>query len=466
MRFKLKNKEIFSLIIIFILLITLPLALSLVSKIQFYFGQALGQPANIIVDVSVDQGKIFPIWQALAQGGEEKNPFDQIIQETTDLNPRYIRIDHIYDFYDVVKKENGQLSFNWIRLDQVVNQILQVGAKPFFSLSYMPPVIAQGGDILNQPTEWQEWAAVVKETIQHYSGKNQLNLTDVAYEVWNEPDLFGNWKIGGEKDYRLLYQYAVIGANQTTNTNPFKIGGPSTTAPYQVWVDDFLDYIKDNHLRIDFYSWHRYSLDPSNFLDDINRIDTWLFQNAGYSLEKYVTEWGSVSENSSHHDSQFDAAHLIAVIRQLIQRADLAFIFEIKDGPSPEGKKLWGRWGLLTHESAGSIEKKPKYSALQMLNKISGSRINLEGESAWVTGFATKNKGKVTIILVNYDQHESHFEKVSVTINNLENGSYSYQETFLFGPGRQLFEEVTDGSLKKEIPLSTNNFVVIELNKR
>lgn len=447
------------------LLILLPFLINLVKIARKYLTEALGQTANIVVDVSIDQGPIIPIWQALAQGGEEKNPFNQIINETTVLQPKYIRIDHIYDFYDVVRRENERLIFNWEQLDKIAAQIRQAGAIPFFSLSYMPPVIAQNGDITAPPINWEDWSVVVQETIQHFSGKNEVNLINVVYEVWNEPDLFGNWKIGGEKDYRVLYKYAIEGANQAKATNPYKIGGPAITAPYQTWVDGFLDYVKENNLRLDFYSWHRYSLEPEEFLKDINKVDTWLFQNAGYSLEKYLTEWGSVSENSSYHDSNVDAAHLVATIRQFIHRVDLAFIFEIKDGPDPEGKKYWGRWGLLTHEKAGSVEKKPKYFALQLLNKISGTRVYLEGEGTWVTGFASKEGSKTKIILVNFDQNGRHFETIPLTINNLESGTYSYRESFLIGVGRNSTETVTNGFLKKEIPLSANNIVFIELAK-
>jgi len=462
---KLSPQKIASLIVFVILLILLPFSVNLVKKVQYFLGQAFGQKANIVVDVAIDQGPIKPIWQALAQGGEEKNPFDQIVGDIAVLKPKYIRIDHLYDFYDVVKKENGRLIFNWTQLDEVVNQILKTGALPFFSLSYMPPAIAQNGDITNPPINWQDWAFVVRETIQHYSGRQNRNLKNVVYEVWNEPDLFGQWQIGGQKDYRLLYRYAVEGANQVQNVNPFQIGGPGITAPYQAWVDDFLNYTQQNKLRIDFYSWHRYTTEPKKFLDDVDKVDTWLFQNAGYSLEKYLTEWGSVSENSSFHDSNFDAAHLVATVRQLLQRVDLAFVFEIKDGLSPEGKKYWGRWGLLTHEKAGNIEKKPKYWALTLLNKMVGNRVDLEGEGDWVKGFATKDGSKIKIILVNLDENGQHFENVPLTINNLENGTYSYKETFLLGAGKSESETITSGELKKEIPLSANNIIVIELTK-
>jgi len=182
-------------------------------------------------------------------------------------------------------------------------------------------------------------------------------------------------------------------------------------------------------------------------------------------LAKFITEFGSVSENSPYHDSSFDAAHLAATIRQLLQRIDLAFTFEIKDGFSPEGKKFWGRWGLLTHEKAGEIEKKPKYWALPLLNKMTGNRISLEGEGDWVTGFAVKESSKVKIILVNLDEKGQNFENVPLTIKNLENGDYHYQETFLVGAGKKTSENITDGTFKKEVSLSTNNIVVIELTK-
>ncbi len=440
-------------------------SLFLVKQVTHLFTGARELPSNIIVDVSIDQGPLPPIWQALAQGGEEKYPFDNILPEVANLKPKYIRVDHIYDFYNVVKKENNQLIFNWVELDKLVDQILATGALPFFSLSYMPPAIAQEGEITGPPESWQDWATVVSQTIQHYSGKEEKNLTSVIYEVWNEPDLFGNWKIGGERDYRLLYKYAILGANQAQNTNSFKIGGPAITAPYKNWVDGFLDFTVKNNLRIDFYSWHRYSLEPEKFQEDINKIDAWLFKNAGLHLEKYLTEFGPVSERSPLNDSNFAAAYLIATIKQILQRVDFAFSFEIKDGLSPAKEKYWGGGGLLTHEGAGAIEKKPKYYALELLNKMTGNRINLEGEGSWVSGFASKEKNKVKIILTNLDSTNKHFEIVPLTIVNLENGNYYYQETFLEGTRKISKEMVGGGVLKKDIFLNPNNIVVVELEK-
>jgi len=441
-------------ILIFFLLLASGLIIFSVSlKKTFFFSRAERKTTNISVNASSNQGLISPIWQALAQGGEEKYPFDGLFTEITALKPKYIRIDHIYDFYNVVKKENNQLKFNWEELDKLIDQILATGALPFFSLSYMPPAIAKNGEITNQPENWQEWTTVVKETVQHYSGKDQRNLSGVIYEIWNEPDLFGGWRIGGEKDYRLLYQYAVIGANQTKNTNPFKIGGPAITAPYKNWVDGFLDFTVKNNLRIDFYSWHRYSLRPENFLEDINKVDTWLFKNAGFSLEKYLSEWGPVSEVSPITDSNFAAAHTVATIRQLLQRADLAFTFEIK-----------GKWGILNKEDQ-FIKKNPRYYALLLLNKMTGVRINLEGENERVSGFAAKEKEKIKVILTNLDPQNQNYESFPLTIFNLENGNYFCRKTFLGRPEDISRKKVTNNVFKEEVFLPPNSVLLIELEK-
>lgn len=459
-----KKTAVFYSIITLFLLASLTYSLGLVQKVQKFLTRASGQPANIVIDATVDYGPINQIWQALAQGGEEKFPFTKIIPEIKALNPTYIRIDHLYDMYNVVSQDGNGLKYNWTELDQVIDNILKVGARPFLSLSYMPPAISSGS-ITDPPKNWQDWQSVVQMTIEHYSGKNQKNLSDVVYEVWNEPDLFGRWKIGGDKDYRVLYSYASRGAQAAKDTNPFKIGGPATTAPYESWVGKFLDYASKNHLRFDFYSWHRYAIKPTDFLTDLDKIDAWLFQNAGYSLPKYLTEWGSDSENSVLHDSQFDAAHLVATVRQMLQRTDLIFTFEIKDGPSPEGKKYWGRWGLLTHEIGGPIEKKPKYKASSLLNKINGNLLRLSGEGTWVTGFAARDGNKIKIILTNLDKNGQNFENVPISILGLEEGDYEIKNTSLLTPTIKRQETSVKGIVKFSVLLPANDVILIELNK-
>lgn len=435
-------------------------------KIQNYFGKAEGLPAKIIVETQSDLGVLPQPWQALAQGGEEKEQrLANVVPLIQPLTPKYLRIDHLFDAYGVVNgAKNGQMTYDFSKLDQLVNDILATGAKPMLSLSYMPPVISQR-DVTDLPSHWSDWQEIVKTIIEHYSGKNHQNIDNVYYEVWNEPDLFGQWKTYGKKNYLQLYEYAAKGAAAAQAVNNFKIGGPATTAFYKNWIEELVKYVYKNHLRLDFLSWHKYSLQPQAFLDDINFVDTLLTSHYGgfYLLPKFISEWGSDPQNSPLHDAEFDAAHMVAVIRQLLSRVDLAFVFEIKDGPDPSGKDFWGRWGLLTHEKAGLV-KKPKYYALELLNQMKGQRLNLTGEGTFVTGFGAKTENSYKIILTNYDQEGKHSETFPVTFVGLTPGEYQFSQTNLYGKIVSTNETVTNNSLLKTIFLPANNLVLLELN--
>jgi len=451
-------------LILLFLLATLPLLVIFVQRVQQYLSRATGTPANIVVETKTNLGTLPAPWRALAQGGEEKEKMlTATIPLIKPLSPKYIRIDHIYDFYNVVGGEkNGKMTYDFSKLDQIVNDIIACGARPMLSLSYMPPIISSG-DVTDPPANWLDWQEVVRATIEHYSGRTGKNISDVYYEVWNEPDLFGKWKTYGEKDYRLLYLYAARGAASAKNVNPFKIGGPATTAFYKSWLEEFIKYVYQNNLRLDFFSWHRYSLDPQEFLADINFIDTLFTRHGGsYLLPKFISEWGSTAENSPLHDTGFDAAHAVAVIRQILDRVDLAFVFEIKDGQSPTSERFWGRWGILTHESAGLI-KKPKFFALEILSKIRGERLKVSGEGTWVTGFAAKDGKSLRLILVNYDKEGRHTEAVPLTFTGLEPGNYILRKTSIDGKTITTNETVTQETLTKTVFLSANSLVLLEL---
>ncbi|MCL5095914.1 MAG: glycosyl hydrolase [Patescibacteria group bacterium] len=457
-------RRLSSLILLLFLLLMLPLLVFLAQKTQKYLSRATGTPAKIIVDTQTNLGPLPEPWKALAQGGEEKEKMlTSTIPLVKALSPQYIRIDHIYDYYKVVTKNpKDKLVFDFSKLDQTVDDILATNAKPMLSLSYMPLAIS-AGEITDEPKNWLDWQEVVRKTVEHYSGKENKNLADVSYEVWNEPDLFGNWKTYGKKDYRLLYLYAAKGAAQAKETNSFKIGGPATTAFYKNWLDELIQYVYQNKLRFDFFSWHKYSQNPEDFRTDVDYLDSLLARHGGsYLLPKYLTEWGSDSENSPKHDTNFDAAHAVAVIRRLLDRTELIFSFEIKDGPPPKEQVFWGRWGMLTHESVG-LKKKPKYLALELLTKMGGQRLNLTGEGSWVTGFAAKEEETIKIILTNYDQDENHNENIPVTFTNLNPGNYKFKQTNLDGTIFDSVEVVSEDQLTKNIFLPVNNVVLLEL---
>lgn len=433
--------------------------------VREFFGQASGVPANLIIDTQAILGPLPRPWRNLAQGGEDHNwRLDKLSGPVAALKPEYIRLDHIYDFYDIVQGGPGNLTFNWTKFDLIIDDIVKTGATPYIALSYMPPAISSG-DILAYPTNWADWQLVVQKTIEHVSGSK--GIRDVYYEVWNEPDLFGSFKYYGEKNYLTLYAYASAGAKNARGVLPFKLGGPAITALYKNWFDAWAKACIGNSWRCDFFSWHRYSNDLDQYAEDMELVKNWVaaYPQLEPTLEFHITEWGHDSKNHAGYDSQYGAAHTVAGAIAMSNRVTRAFAFEIQDGKDPEGKSQWGRWGMFTHNDFGA-NSKPRYRALKMLDSIADQRLQITGLGSWVKALAAKNdNGETEIIIANFDAKGAHSETVPLTFLNIEPGSYTLDKEFL-GGSKQNQQLATDAAiLKTEIFMPINEVAKIKLIK-
>ena len=452
-----------SLVTLIALLVFLPLLLLATYQTVILISRAAGTPAKITVDTKVTLGPVATdFYHAFSQGGEEATDMlAPVADQVRALKPKLIRLDHIFDAYDMVGRSGSSLTFNFDKLDRSVDTIVSTGAKPLLVLSFMPPVIAAGGSRINPPNDWNEWALVVQRTIEHYSGKNGKNLSGIYYEVWNEPDLaqFGSWKYSGEKNYLTLYRYAAIGAKNAQNTNRFFLGGPSTTGLYKSWI---LALIQSGN-RVDFLSWHSYLPDPKRFDDDQRNLISWLLPFPNYTLiPKLITEFGFTGDKHKAYGTMYAAAHTAAAVRQLIQGGPTyAFSFQPKDGP---GQEDGSGWGLITHETNGK-KPKPRYYVYNFLDTMAGTRLAVSGEGTWVTGFATTRDNVIRLLLVNFDRSGSHTENVPVTFTNLDPGTYTYRERFLLGRDVSFKETVTEISLSKQIFMPAQSVAILELTK-
>jgi hypothetical protein len=446
------------------LIVFLPLFIMAVGQTITLLSRASGKPADITVDTKSRLETInTDFYHAFAQGGEESNDMiASITADTRALKPKLIRLDHLYDHYDVVGRDGSGLTFNWSKLDEVVNTVIATGARPVLALSYMPGVIAQDGNIINPPNDWNEWALVVQRTIEHYSGKSGRNLNGVYYEVWNEPDLaqFGSWKMGGEKSYLTLYRYAAIGANNAQNVNTFYLGGPSTTGLYKNWIIGLVE----SGNRVNFLSWHTYLSDPERFATDQRNIIQWLLPYPNYTLlPKLITEFGFTGSKSIGYGGNYGAAHTAAVIRQLISGGPTyIFSFQLKDGP---GQTDGSGWGLITHDDNG-LKKKPRYYVYNFLDTMAGTRLLLTGEGSWVTGFATVRDDVIRVMLVNFDANGSHSEQTPVKFTNLEVGSYTLRTRFMLGRDTSTTFEAQDSTIATDIFMPAQSIAILELTKQ
>lgn len=431
--------------------------------VRDFFSQASGEEANIQVDVQAVIGPMPRPWRSLAQGGEEHNwRLAPVAASVKALQPQLIRIDHIYDFYDIVQGTPGNLTFDFSKFDLLLNDITAAGATPYIALSYMPPAISRG-DIVDMPHRWEDWQLTIQKTIEHVSGTR--NIPNVHYEVWNEPDLFGGWKYYGDKNYITMYNYAARGAAQAQVRQNFKIGGPAITALYKNWFDAMMKNAINNNVRLDFFSWHRYSTDIDQFRRDMADAQTWIanYPQLEPTMEFHITEWGHDSENDPGYDGNYGAAHTVAGAIEMVGVVDKGFVFEIQDGKDPAGQANWGRWGLLTHNEFGA-KPKPRYRGLRMLDKIGNQRLQLLGKGSWVKGLAAQNdNGAVQVVLANFDRRGSHAETVPITFGNILPGNYLVTKEFLNGQTQQEKIATTAATLATKVTMTANSVAFITL---
>lgn len=465
-----KLKPILLLLVFLVTLICFTILLFLFFQ---YSGRASFVKADIVIDLNRSVGPVPNKWKALAQGGEEKGVrmLENVVPQIAALYPQYIRIDHIYDYYDVIQRNaSGNLVFNWTKLDETVCDIYHTGAKPFFVLGYMPSALSGDESLISVPKNWDEWALTVQNTIEHYSGQNTKLCGQIAgswlagiyYEVWNEPDLetFGAWSHSpGGKSYFTLYEYASRGATKAQNVMPFLLGGPATTSLYRNWVYYFLDYVSRNNLKLDFLSWHHYSKNTNDYEQQVIQLNNWLSDERFVkfrSLPRIISEWGFDSHPNEIADTNVGAAHTIAAIRNFFrQDIEAAFLFEIKDGLSPS-------WGILSYGG----QEKPRYKALRLLNLLEGTELFVDGEGTFVSALASTQNNVVRAILVNYDGKNTNSELVPVTFLNLTPGTYSMTTEYLDGktlPVRNI--SIQGGQLQRQVLMPPNMVVGIELKK-
>lgn len=437
--------------------------LATVSSFDFRL-RARGTPANIVIDASGRGDPITTDWfHAFAQGGEEHaDMIGPVVTQVSALRPKFIRLDHVYDGYAIVRRDGQGLIFDWTKLDAAIDSIVKTGATPVLSLSYMPDVIAKDARIINPPNVWLEWTSVVKTTIEHVSGTK--NIPGVYYEVWNEPDLaqFGGWKYYGGTNYLSLYSFAARGAAQVKNTQSFYFGGPSTTGLYKSWMEALVK----SGSKLDFLSWHVYDKSPSRIREDVERLRQWFADNPRVlALPILITEFGFTGSKDLLYGSSYAAAYTAATIRQVwdIQTRPILFTFELKDGPGQQDG-----WGLIGHESFGSTLK-PRYHVFQFLDQLKGTRLPLQGEGSWVTALAYRENSMIRALFINVDSDTpggTHSENVPVRIERLNPGTYQMRLRYFSGAVVTKEEIVIGDTWQKDIYIPANELILLEFSPK
>lgn len=415
-------------------------------------------PANIAIDAVNSHGTISPVlWQNLAQGGEEATDMiGPIVPLVRQLQPKLIRIDHLFDYYQVYQGPNN---YNFSQLDQVIDSIIATGAKPLLSISYTPANMTTNGQVAGAPADWSQWSSLVQATAYRYSQQRQID--GIYYEVWNEPDLFGGWHYGKDPSYSTLYLQTSRAIVSGAGDAKYKIGGPATTNFYPNWFRSLFTLCTDNRLKLDFISWHRYTKNMDELEKDLDQLNTILMDFPYfYGLERLITETGPNSEPDSWYDNSLSGIHLISSVTRLSGKIHRIFPFEIVDGPANRGNSTG--WGMITHPTRGA-QPKPRYQAIKFLNQFSGLRLGITGNGTYVSGLAAKKDDSILILLTNYNPTGQNSETFPLKIIGLYPGNYNIKRTDYLGATTNRQITVTSHLYQESFYLEPNTATLLEI---
>ena len=185
-------------------------------------------------------------------------------------------------------------SYDFPCTDNYTETILEAGAEVFYRLGQKIDHRVKKYDSI-PPKDYKKWAIICEHIIRHYNcgWADGFHFNIVYWEIWNEP---GNGRECWDAPLEDFYPLFEITAKHLKACFPeLKIGGPAfATGHFDKRTDEFLSYMRDHNVPMDFYSWHTYRSEVDQYekrmLFARERLDFY-----GYTqTESILNEWNYI----------------------------------------------------------------------------------------------------------------------------------------------------------------------------
>ncbi len=367
--------------------------------------------------------------------GPLPNPYTR---NGVDITKQYreIGIDFIrtHDFYGPTDISNifpnwsadpeDEASYNFTASDEIISAIVNAGCRVFYRLGES----ASDNESLRQPPKnFSKWAEVCKHVVMHYNDgwANGYHYNITYWEIWNEPDLSGFWNGTAEQYYKL---YEITAKTLKSYNSSLKIGGPCTSSvTNENFTTRFLEYVTENNVPLDFFSWHMYAKHPYELYRASLYIRNMLDRYGFTECENINTEWninilGPQRDKDNAKNAAFTACTLIAFKDAGI---DYAFRYRGTQDNSWLARLLGLDLSLFTYDG---MYKTPALAYLAMHYMVKDTPIrlfippvNVSTGIAYLAGIS-EDKSNISILISNYEASNTNY---ILNITNIPwNGPY------------------------------------------
>ncbi|RIV24132.1 xylan 1,4-beta-xylosidase [Alicyclobacillaceae bacterium I2511] len=403
---------------------------------------------RLSVDVSHTKGPIRPIWRMIGSehlsqmfsremvGGQlvGEDFLHALVLAKEQLGVQRVRAHGIFlDELQVYSLNAGKSAVNFKTIDDIYDRLLKLGLKPVVELSFMPkdlaanpnPTVFHYQAHISPPSSWIRWGELVKTFVQHLVSRYGVEeVCQWGFEVWNEPNLAVFWT-ASQAEYFQMYEVTARAVKEVDAR--LWVGGPATAA--SGWVPEFLQYVKDHELPLDFLATHTYGNMPLNFR-------TMLIQAGLAQTEVWWTEWGVTPTHFAPvNDSAYGAPFVLHGLKQAQHSVDFLAYWVVSDQFEElgRGSKLFhGGFGLLT---VGGL-RKPRFWAIRLAEEMGPTEVASElagdGAGTLVDAWATRHDdGMIDVLVWNgtmnqYQQTGYPWldRTVNVQLSHLKPGAY------------------------------------------
>jgi xylan 1,4-beta-xylosidase len=342
----------------------------------------------------------------------------------------------------VAANPDGSVRYRWALVDQIYDFLVEVGFDPIVELNPMPKALASGEKTffdfkmnITPPTSWQAWEDLCAATAAHFVERHGLErVKGWLFEVWNEPNLNGQFWTGSIEDYYQLYAASARGIKRVHPE--LRVGGPSSAGtamalPFARWCRE--QGVPLDFLTTHFYPMAEYGAHPRRegsphapgqaFIAEFRDCRAALDADGFAHLPNVVTEWNTL------HCSPEGKAKWVGV-SDTTRLFSAAAALHYAVGADPHVAAL-GYWTAndsmqeagVTSEPFGTRNQyyglftidglpKPAYHAFKYLSRMGGSRLPLVPESrpACAGGLVTDETVTTRALLWNFHEPLSSAE--------------------------------------------------------
>ena len=270
--------------------------------------------ANLTVDFNSVAGKFKPM--NAVNNGPVKPRSDQSRGNFYDYQALRIPLARIHDanlcysyggphsvdvhaiFPDFNADENDPESYDFHLTDEYLATMRAAGTQVYYRLGASIEHWSKKYAIL-PPADFAKWARICEHIIMHYNGgwANGFNWNIEYWEIWNEPDLdpddSPNKRCWGGTTAEFFDLYEITARHLKTRFPNLKIGGPAI-AGKRAWGAEFIRYMAEHKVPMDFFSWHRYARTPEIIIELCRFWRQTLDENGLTECESILNEWNYV----------------------------------------------------------------------------------------------------------------------------------------------------------------------------